>query len=618
MEQNSKFCPSCGSKLDIGDKFCAKCGFSIQGDETQGNPVQPDVQNKSKVKPVFILIAALIIIPLVFLAARTAVTTGTKKTIEDKLALAEKYLFDEEYEQAILAYREVIDIAPKEERVYTGLAKVYTVQEDYESAEEVLIEGIQIVDQKIPVRQDLADIYVIQEKYEEAEAQYLVILEEDENEQLAYRGLAGVYKRTDETGKLMEILERAIMENPDVPENYSLLAELYVKVDRFGEAVEMVKKALQLDINYYDIFYVVDGIFEKNWEGLIAEGDSILSEESYSAAGRMLRFYGLFQLGRYNEVISMHEELYEASKSDKVLILTALAFHRTGESRKAGELVHLIDIDRMEETNILKDLVYYFNETGDKGKAIDLAKKALRIDKFIVDFYLLLYELTGDEAYYNQLQGIVEPDSLLLGPDIYDKEKLTAFVIDQALREIFPDYYGGLDAFNHFNEEYTISYMDVTGDGRDEAVITPEWWSYIVVVRSFYGKYCIILEEIGGKYGSEAVTSDGFLRIIRRCGGTGILVEYMDLWRWDGKELRHVLDFLTIYSRESDYPFDHLYYEETSEITGPLTDFEYKLTNITKFHKTDMIVSQELKTSKKYIWNDDSFSFTVIESSATN
>ncbi len=181
MEQNSKFCPSCGSKLDIGDKFCAKCGFSIQGDETQGSPVQPDLQNKSKVKPVFILIAALIIIPLVFLAARTAVTTVTKKAIEDKLALAEKYLFDEEYEQAILAYREVIDIAPKEERAYTGLAKVYIVQEDYESAEEVLIEGIQIVEQTISLRRDLFKIYVIQEKFEDAEAVFLEFLEKEED-----------------------------------------------------------------------------------------------------------------------------------------------------------------------------------------------------------------------------------------------------------------------------------------------------------------------------------------------------------------------------------------------------------------------------------------------------
>ncbi|UNC91115.1 zinc ribbon domain-containing protein [Candidatus Contubernalis alkaliaceticus] len=199
VSQNNQFCSSCDSKLEPGDKFCAGCGISCQDDPTKEGPVHTAAQTKSnKTKPVFILIAALIIIPLVFLAARTAVTTGTQKAIEDKLALAEKYLFDEEYDQAILAYREVIDIVPKEERAYTGLAKVYTVQDDYESAEEVLIEGIQIVEQTIPLRRNLADIYVIQGKYEEAKAHYLVILEEDENEQLAYQGLALVDKYLNE------------------------------------------------------------------------------------------------------------------------------------------------------------------------------------------------------------------------------------------------------------------------------------------------------------------------------------------------------------------------------------------------------------------------------------
>ncbi|UNC91091.1 hypothetical protein [Candidatus Contubernalis alkaliaceticus] len=98
MAQNNQFCSSCGSKPEPGDKFCAGCGISVQNDPTKEGPVQPAAQTKSnKIKPVFILIAALIIIPLVILASRNSVTTGTKKAIEDKLTLAEKYLLDQEY-----------------------------------------------------------------------------------------------------------------------------------------------------------------------------------------------------------------------------------------------------------------------------------------------------------------------------------------------------------------------------------------------------------------------------------------------------------------------------------------------------------------------------------------
>ncbi|UNC91131.1 tetratricopeptide repeat protein [Candidatus Contubernalis alkaliaceticus] len=414
VSQNNQYCPSCGGKLEPGDKFCAGCGFSVQNYPTKEGPVQPVAQTKSnKTKPVFILIAALIIIPLVLLASRNSVTTGTKKAMEDKLALAEKYLLDQEYEQAILAYREVIDIAPKEERAYTGLGKVYTVQEDYESAEEVLIEGIQIVDQKIPLRRDLADIYVTQEKYEEAEKEYLKILEEDENEQSAYRGLAGVYKRCHEVGKAIEVLEQAISKNPEFPENYSLLAEAYVVNDMAEKALEMVKKALKLDINHYNVFYVLDSIYSQSFDELQVEAYGMLEGEPDSLTGLMFQFYSLFKLEQYNEIIYMYENLYERTESMKVLSLAALAYQREEEINSAKELISLLDIDALDETNILLDLVHYFKDKGDHVKAVELAARALSIDKLVYESYLLLYELTGDELYLDRLRELgVEPEEI--------------------------------------------------------------------------------------------------------------------------------------------------------------------------------------------------------------
>ncbi|WP_407080291.1 tetratricopeptide repeat protein [Candidatus Contubernalis alkalaceticus] len=313
----------------------------------------------------------------------------------------------------MLAYREVIAIAPKEERAYTGLAKVYTVQDDFDSAEEVLKEGIQIVNQKIPLRRDLADVYIKQDKYEEAEAEYLEILEEDESEQSAYRGLARVYKRFHEVGKAIEILEQAISKNPEFPENYSLLAEAYVLNDMAEKALEMVKKAQELDINHYNAFYVLDSIYSQSWDELQAEAHWMLEGEPDGLTGLMFQFYSLFKLEQYNEIINMYENLYEKTQSMKVLSLGALAYQREGEINRAEELISLLDIDALNETNILLDLVHYFKDKGDHVKAVELAERALSIDKLVYEFYLLLYELTGDELYLDRLRELgVEPEEI--------------------------------------------------------------------------------------------------------------------------------------------------------------------------------------------------------------
>ena len=55
-----------------------------------------------------------------------------------QLKLAQRYLLEKDYEQAIAAFGVVIDIDPKNEAAYLGLAEAYAAVDDLENAVKVL------------------------------------------------------------------------------------------------------------------------------------------------------------------------------------------------------------------------------------------------------------------------------------------------------------------------------------------------------------------------------------------------------------------------------------------------------------------------------------------------
>ena len=66
---------------------------------------------------------------------------SSENRIEELLDLGNKHLTEQDYEQAVVTYREVIEIDPKCEEAYHGLADAYVEMNDYESAIDILQQG---------------------------------------------------------------------------------------------------------------------------------------------------------------------------------------------------------------------------------------------------------------------------------------------------------------------------------------------------------------------------------------------------------------------------------------------------------------------------------------------
>lgn len=100
------------------------------------------MKQKKKNRGIFAAAGITAAICVLLVAVLVAAGRGTDQKLSDLLALGEKYLSELDYEQAIAAYRQAIEIDPKCEDAYLALADVYVAMENYEAAREILEEGI--------------------------------------------------------------------------------------------------------------------------------------------------------------------------------------------------------------------------------------------------------------------------------------------------------------------------------------------------------------------------------------------------------------------------------------------------------------------------------------------
>ena len=117
------FCEKCGNQMPDTAAFCEKCGEPTGvADTAKADSTAAVVKDRHK---------KIITVAAVLLAVATAAIIGTvaiqatpANRVKRQLRLAQKYLNELNYEQAVLAYQEAISIDPKCEQAYFAIADI--------------------------------------------------------------------------------------------------------------------------------------------------------------------------------------------------------------------------------------------------------------------------------------------------------------------------------------------------------------------------------------------------------------------------------------------------------------------------------------------------------------
>ena len=112
------------------------------------------------------IIAAGLALVVAIIAVVMVTVGGSTSAYNSHMELAQQYLDDLQYEQAIAEYKAAIEIEPKNEEAYLALADIYVQQGDYEAAIDILNQGLE----QTEAEELKVQIEIVSKQYEEVKA----------------------------------------------------------------------------------------------------------------------------------------------------------------------------------------------------------------------------------------------------------------------------------------------------------------------------------------------------------------------------------------------------------------------------------------------------------------
>ena len=145
---NDVFCENCGKRMEKGARFCVYCGTESERTdlvrEDRMEKVAGNEKAKMKNKKGFIILIVMVFTIVFAVLICISIYNAPAKRLARALDLGQKYLLDENYNQAIVEFNKVIEIDPQNVDAYLGLAEVYEKIGDEEAVREILEKGYEI------------------------------------------------------------------------------------------------------------------------------------------------------------------------------------------------------------------------------------------------------------------------------------------------------------------------------------------------------------------------------------------------------------------------------------------------------------------------------------------
>lgn len=152
MKNNKKlFCTFCGADINKDDLFCVECGAKCGAKETPPQRQHATPKRRFSVKGHVAVIAAALTLSVAGISTAVAVNADRYSvTTEKSIALAERYLAEMNYEQAIIEFDKVIDMDMYNADAYLGKAKALIALGRTDEAIDVLETGYELTkDQRL-------------------------------------------------------------------------------------------------------------------------------------------------------------------------------------------------------------------------------------------------------------------------------------------------------------------------------------------------------------------------------------------------------------------------------------------------------------------------------------
>jgi tetratricopeptide (TPR) repeat protein len=312
--------------------------------------------------------------------------------VNQKLELAVKYLSEQKYEKAILAYQEVIKIDSKNITAYKGRSLAFVLQEKPDEAEKALHDGLKVLSNNEQLQLAIAGLMLDQNKGDQAEAIYKELINSDNPSLSFYQAYTYYLNRQGKQAEAIALLEQAAARNSKDYKLNSMLAELYFKSGEKEKALTAINKSLKAEPNQSAAYKQLAELYQDQWTELITLGEQYI-QQNQAKTGQLLKLSALLGMGKYEDVIKLYGELAtDVKDSARVRYIAAQAYTKLGKKDQSVELMKPIKIADIKDAGMLADMANFYLENGDKDKARKLALQGIDVDDTGLENYVIMYK----------------------------------------------------------------------------------------------------------------------------------------------------------------------------------------------------------------------------------
>lgn len=316
--------------------------------------------------------------------------------VDKKLELAVKYIAENNFKEAVLAYNEVIKIDRKNIEAYKGLSLALALQKKINEAENALKDGLKVLPDNEQLQLAMAGFMLDQGKYDSAEAIYKELTGKAGASVQAFQAYSDCMARRGKTAEAIAFLEKAA---PDAGEYEikALLAELYMENGQREEALAAINQSLIMEPNQSAAYQLLVELYQNKWADMLALGDRYIQQDQ-TLTGVLYRLTALCGMGRYDHMIVEYEKLSADIKANpRIRLLAAEAYGRSDQLERAAGCIQNIKLTDIKDAGMLAEVADYYLRSGDQDSASRVALRGIDMDPGVMGNYVVIYNIYEEE-----------------------------------------------------------------------------------------------------------------------------------------------------------------------------------------------------------------------------
>jgi tetratricopeptide (TPR) repeat protein len=333
------------------------------------------------------LVRGLLCAALLVSAGGVAACQDDEARLAEHMSRAEKQLEEGKPNEAVIEYKNALQIAPNNADAHFGLAKAYLAARDAGKAYWELQETVRLDPDNLDARLSFAQFLLLgaEDEFNQAVEKAEAILEREPEKWEAYvirgRALENL-KRLDEA---QADYEKAVELQPEDPDVLRTLAAFFSRTGNTEAAEPLFRQLVETDPSAQSWFQLAGFLSQdrtRDEEALAAflEGLEVAEDDEKAAAYQRLASFH-YQRERYDEAEKALQEGIEATGRDiEMIYALARFYHSRGAKDRADQMIEEATEARPDEVAPLLILSAYRGRNGDVAGALDAAERAIALD----------------------------------------------------------------------------------------------------------------------------------------------------------------------------------------------------------------------------------------------